>query len=65
VFASQQSAETLAIVTTWLTEMQDCVRTVDYTRGLSIFAPDVVAFGSRAAMVVGLDALEHDQWPHI
>ena len=60
-----QSTDTVAIVTVWLTEMQACVQTVDYARCRVIFADDVVAFGSRAAMVVGLDALERDQWRHI
>src|SRR5215210_5445910 len=53
------------VVASWLTEMQTCVRTQDYTRCRAIFAEDVVAFGTRAALVVGLDALERDQWRHI
>lgn len=62
---SSVSPETVAIATAWLAEMQACVRTVDYTRCRAIFAEDVVGFGSRAAMVVGLDALEQDQWRHV
>jgi ketosteroid isomerase-like protein len=49
----------------WLAEMESCVRAVDFERCRAIFADDVVAFGSRAAMVVGLDALEEDQWRQI
>jgi ketosteroid isomerase-like protein len=53
----------------FLAEMQACVRAVDFVRARDIFADDVVAFGTFAAVVVGRDALERDQWrniwPHI
>jgi ketosteroid isomerase-like protein len=49
----------------WLTEMQACVRAVDFARCRAIFAPDVVGFGTKAAAAVGLDALERDQWRHV
>jgi ketosteroid isomerase-like protein len=54
-----------AIARAWLAEMQACVRTEDYARCRAIFADDVVAFGTRAALVVGLEALERDQWRYI
>jgi ketosteroid isomerase-like protein len=54
-----------AIARAWLAEMESCVRTEDYARCRAIFADDVVAFGTRAALVVGLDALERDQWRQI
>jgi ketosteroid isomerase-like protein len=54
-----------AVVRSWLAEMETCVRSEDYARCRAIFAADVVAFGTRAALVVGLDALERDQWRHI
>jgi ketosteroid isomerase-like protein len=59
------SPEFEAIVASWLAEMQECVRTEDYARCRGIFADDVVAFGTRAALVIGLDALERDQWRQI
>ena len=49
----------------WLAEMEACVRTIDFARCRAIFAGDVVGFGSKAALVVGLNALEHDQWRHV
>jgi ketosteroid isomerase-like protein len=49
----------------FLAEMQACVRAVDYVRARAIFADDVVAFGTFAAIVVGRDALERDQWRNI
>jgi ketosteroid isomerase-like protein len=54
-----------AITREWITEMEACVRAVDYERCRAIFAEDVVAFGTRAALVVGLEPLEQDQWRHI
>jgi ketosteroid isomerase-like protein len=61
--AEQSAARTIALE--WLTEMQACVRAVDYARCRAIFAPDVVGFGTKAAVAVGLEALEQDQWRHI
>lgn len=60
-----QSPEFEAVVAAWLAEMEDCVRARDYARCRAIFADDVVAFGTRAALVFGLDALEHNQWRQI
>ena len=53
------------IALAWLSEMEQCVRAVDYERCRAIFAPDVAAFGTKASVVVGLDALERDQWRQI
>ena len=61
----QPADEIAAIATSWLAEMQSCVRAVDFERCRAIFAADVVAFGSKAAVVSGLDALEFDQWRHV
>jgi ketosteroid isomerase-like protein len=49
----------------FLLEMQACVRAVDYTRARPLFAQDVVAFGTSAAVVSGRDRLEHDQWQNV
>ncbi len=49
----------------WLTELQECVRAVDYARARPLFADDVVAFGTHASVVIGRDALERDQWQHV
>lgn len=54
-----------SIALVWLSEMETCVRAVDFERCRAIFAPEVVGFGTRAAAVVGLDRLERDQWRHI
>ena len=57
--------ETVSIAQSWLAEMESCVRAVDYDRCRAIFAGDVVAFGSKAPAVVGLDALEREQWRQV
>lgn len=57
--------ELLETVRSWLTEMQDCVRTVDFERCRAIFAPDVAAFGSLGERLVGLEHLEADQWRRV
>jgi ketosteroid isomerase-like protein len=49
----------------WLLEMQASVQSVDYARARPLFAEDVVAFGTFAAVVSGRDRLEHDQWRNI
>ena len=63
------SEETRAAVRAWFETLQRCVRSVDYETARGIFAPDVVSFGTRAAIVSGLDALQAEQWsgvwPHI
>jgi hypothetical protein len=45
----------------WLTEMQACVRAVDYERARALFAEEVVAFGTFAAVVTSRDRLEREQ----
>jgi ketosteroid isomerase-like protein len=49
----------------FLHAMQSCVRAVDYERARPLFAEDVVAFGTFAAVVSGRDRLENEQWRNI
>lgn len=53
---------TIAAVRVWFETLQRCVRAVDYATARAIFAPDVVSFGTRAAFVTGLEALQAEQW---
>lgn len=53
------------IARSFLLEMQDCVRAVDYERARSLFAEDVIAFGTFAAVVEGREILERDQWRNV
>ena len=54
-----------AIARAWLAEMEACVRDVDFARCRAIFADEVVGFGTRAAVAIGLEALEAEQWRHV
>ena len=45
--------------------MQACVRAVDYERARALFANDVVAFGTFAAVVTSRDRLEREQWRNV
>lgn len=54
-----------SLVHAWLAELEACVRAEAYGRCRAIFADDVVAFGTRGARLVGLDALERDQWRRV
>jgi len=46
----------------WLRAFAKAVRERDYTAGRSLFAPDVVAFGTVADRAEGIDALVARQW---
>jgi ketosteroid isomerase-like protein len=59
------SHQMVSTARTFLTEMQACVRSVDFGRADALFADDVVAFGTYAAIVTGRDRLEHEQWRNI
>ena len=50
---------------TFLTEMQACVRAVDFERARPLFAEDVVAFGTYATVITGRDRLEREQWRNV
>ena len=56
-------------VRSWLSEMQRCVRALDYERARTIFLPEVIGFGTWSGVLDGLDSLVADQWsrvwPHI
>jgi ketosteroid isomerase-like protein len=49
----------------WLETFAQCVREVDYDRARDMFDPDVVGFGTFAAMLVGREALIDGQWKNI
>ncbi len=46
----------------WLEEFSAAVRAKDYARGRELFVEEVVAFGTRATMVLDLDSLTREQW---
>jgi ketosteroid isomerase-like protein len=64
--ASTDVSHTLnAIARSFLIEMQQCVRGVNYEQARPLFADDVVAFGTFAAVVEGRNRLENEQWRNV
>lgn len=49
----------------WLGTWEQLINAGDYESARHLFAPDVVAFGSLAQTMNGLDALEQEQWRKI
>jgi ketosteroid isomerase-like protein len=56
-------------VTAWFETLAANVRAVDFAGARSIFAPDMIAFGTFTDFMTGRDAAEQQQWrnvwPHI
>jgi ketosteroid isomerase-like protein len=50
----------------WFRALERCVNQVDYeTAARDLFAPEVIGFGTKARVVVGLDGLRAEQWQHV
>jgi ketosteroid isomerase-like protein len=58
-------ADELAPLRDWLRAWQTCVRTGDFAGGRKLCADEIVAFGTVAPFVIGLDAVEREQWRHV
>jgi ketosteroid isomerase-like protein len=63
------SADPIAPLRAWLTAWHTAVRDRDFDAGTQMCAPDMVAFGTVAPFVTGIDAIKKAQWenvwPHI
>lgn len=57
--------DAIAPLRAWLATWQERVRAVDFAGGRQLCAPELVAFGTRATMVEGLDRVETEQWRHV
>jgi ketosteroid isomerase-like protein len=49
----------------WFRTWGACVAAVDFQAARPLFSEDVVGFGTYAAFVIGLDALQKQQWEKI
>lgn len=58
-------SQTQDAIRQWLEDFSAAVRAVDYERGMTMFAPEVVGFGTYASMLVGLERLVAGQWRNI
>jgi len=57
-----QSHDDLEPLRNWFRAWEVCIRGVDYASARTLFAANVVSFGTHAEIVSGLDALEAEQW---
>jgi catechol 2,3-dioxygenase-like lactoylglutathione lyase family enzyme/ketosteroid isomerase-like protein len=55
----------IAPLRAWLVEWQERVRAVDFAGGRRLCASGLVAFGTRATVVEGLERVEAEQWRHV
>jgi ketosteroid isomerase-like protein len=55
----------LAGVKTWFETLAAHVREVDYIGARSIFAPDMIAFGTFTDFMTGRDVAEQQQWRNV
>jgi len=49
----------------WLNAFAGAIRSRDFGLGRSLFAPEVIAFGTRAVTALGIEILVDQQWSHI
>ena len=70
-FELTQSPKTITVadprsaIEQWFSLLSQYCSSVDYESARAIFAPDVVAFGTRMDVVSGLDILQRNQWEGI
>jgi ketosteroid isomerase-like protein len=55
----------IAPLRAWLTEWHTAVQNVDFARGKTMCAPDMVAFGTVAPFVTGIDEVMKAQWHNV
>ena len=55
----------LAPLRAWLLALQACVRAQDFERGRTLCVPEMLAFGTKAEIVAGLDAVVEQQWRQV
>ncbi|MCY4454359.1 MAG: nuclear transport factor 2 family protein [Immundisolibacterales bacterium] len=49
-------------VTLWLGTWGECIANLDFARARTLFAPEVVGFGTWSDLLSGIDDLETRQW---
>lgn len=57
--------DALAPLREWLRQWQACVRAADFEGGRRLCAPDLIAFGTVAPFVEGLERVMDQQWRHV
>jgi ketosteroid isomerase-like protein len=54
-----------AAIRSWFEALERCVGRVDYQAAHALFVDDAIAFGTRASLAIGRDALQRSQWSGI
>ena len=62
VLASDRAHIPVLRARAWLLEMERCVRSCDYAGARELFTPEALAFGTRANVARGIDAIDREQW---
>lgn len=57
--------EDLDLIRRWFRKFQVAIQTVDFAGSRSLFAEDIITFGSFTAFTMGREATEHEQWRHV
>ncbi|MBI4635454.1 MAG: nuclear transport factor 2 family protein [Candidatus Rokubacteria bacterium] len=60
-----EAADPIAPLRAWLRAWQACVRAVDFAGGRALCIPDLLAFGTRAEIVQGVENVEAQQWRQV
>jgi ketosteroid isomerase-like protein len=55
----------VALIRRWFQKLQLCIQTVDFVGSRSLFADDIITFGTFAAFTLGRAATEQEQWRHV
>ncbi len=55
----------MAPLRAWLTDWHTAVRNRDFDAGKTLCAPDLVAFGTVAPFVMGIENVMKAQWEHV
>jgi ketosteroid isomerase-like protein len=58
-------SDPIAPLRAWLTEWHTAVRNQDFAGGRTMCAPDMVAFGTVAPFVTGIDEIMKAQWSNV
>lgn len=60
-----ERTDPLAPLRDWLSRLQACVRAVDFESGRRLCTPELIAFGTVAHLVEGVDRVMEQQWRRV
>jgi ketosteroid isomerase-like protein len=55
----------VALIRRWFQKLQLSIQAVDFVGSRTLFADDIITFGTFAAFTVGREATEQEQWRHV